>query len=124
VTGRLANLDFESRDGVLIARLTGEIDMSNAVDVYASLIDRITSDVVGVAIDLAGVRYLDSAGILMLFRLRTYLETTGQDLRLILVPGSVVLKTLELVDVPGTIAVVDSTAGAMAELAPSRPRSD
>jgi anti-sigma B factor antagonist len=123
VTGRLANLDFEARDGVLIAGLTGEIDMSNAVDVYQSLIDRITRDVLGVAIDLTGVRYLDSAGILMLFRLRSHFETTGQDLRLILTPGSLVAETLELVDVPGTIGVVDSTAGALAELAPSRPGS-
>jgi anti-anti-sigma factor len=117
VTGRLANLDFEARDGVLIAGLTGEIDMSNAVDVYESLIDRITTDALDVAIDLTGVRYFDSAGILMLFKLRSQLETTGQDLRLILAPGSVVAKTLELVDVPRTIGVVDSTASALAELA-------
>jgi anti-anti-sigma factor len=124
VTGRLANVDFETRDGVLIAGLTGEIDMSNAIDVYESVIERITSDVLGVAIDLTGVRYFDSAGIQMLFRLRSHVEPAGQDLRLILAPGSMVARTLEIVDVPRTIRVVDSTTGAVAELARSRQRPD
>ncbi len=121
MTGALAEVDFESRDRVLVARLTGEIDMSNAIDLSASLTDRITNDVLGVAIDLTGVRYLDSAGILMLFRLREHLEASGQGLRIVLPPGSVIAKTLELADVPPAVGMVDSTAGAVAELRTEAP---
>jgi anti-sigma B factor antagonist len=121
VTGELANLDFESRDRVLVARLTGEIDMSNAVEVSTSLTDQITNDVLGVVIDLTGMRYLDSAGILMLFRLSEHLEASGQGLRIVLAPGSVIAKTLELVDLPRVVGMADSTAGAVAELGAEAP---
>jgi anti-sigma B factor antagonist len=121
VTGELANLDFESRDRVLVARLTGEIDMSNAVEVSTSLTDQITNDVLGVVIDLTGMRYLDSAGILMLFRLSEHLEASGHGLRIVLAPGSVIAKTLELVDLPRVVGMADSTAGAVAELGAKAP---
>jgi anti-sigma B factor antagonist len=121
VTGELANLDFESRDRVLVARLTGEIDMSNAIDLSASLTERITNDVLGVVIDLTGMRYLDSAGILMLFRLSEHLEASGQGLRIVLAPGSVIAKTLELVDLPRVVGMADSTASAVAELGAEAP---
>jgi anti-sigma B factor antagonist len=112
----MLDLSVESQNGVVIAILDGEIDMSNAARLGASLADRVTNDAFGLALNLTAVRYLDSAGIRALYKLRERLTNRGQDLRLVVQPDSVVSKTLELVDAPKVIGIVDTTDAAVEAL--------
>jgi anti-sigma B factor antagonist len=61
----LARLETEVQGTVLLAVLTGEIDVSNA----AELEDRLAAaaaDLAGLVVDLTGVTFLDSAGVRLL----------------------------------------------------------
>jgi anti-anti-sigma factor len=112
----LLDLSVESQDGVVVARLDGEIDMSNAARLGASLADRVTNEALGLAINMADVRYLDSAGIRAVYKLRERLMDRGQELLLVVRPDSVIAKTLQMVNVPSAIGVVETTDAAVDEL--------
>src|SRR6185312_7919571 len=56
----LADVQITLARHALIAHLTGEIDMSNAEDMGATVIGATPNEVSGVVLDLSGVEYLDS----------------------------------------------------------------
>jgi anti-anti-sigma factor len=90
----------------LIARLSGEIDMSNAEEMGASVIGATPNESSGVVLDLSAVEYLDSAGIYVIFGMRASLQARGQALILVIPPESPVHDALRLsgVDRPGETA--------------------
>ena len=59
----LADVQITLASSALIARVTGEVDMSNAEDVGATVVGATPSEAQGVILDLSGLDYLDSAGI-------------------------------------------------------------
>ena len=85
---RLADLQITRRDGVVIARLTGEIDLSDAGELHAAITEATPNEAVGVVLDLSRVTYIDSAGIHLLYRLGESLRNRGQTLRIVVPPGS------------------------------------
>jgi anti-sigma B factor antagonist len=93
---RLADLDYEMDDGVLVARLRGEIDMSNAEDLRQELTTLTSNEALGLVLDLGAVEYLDSAGIQLIYRLRSDLVTRGQGFRLVIPDGSPIMDALRL----------------------------
>jgi anti-anti-sigma factor len=121
---RLADLVLESVDRVLVARIEGEIDLSNATDIGAQIGERMPNDALGVVLDLASVNYLDSAGIRLLFELRERVGRRGQELRLAIPPGASILRTLEIVDVPNAIAVFESVDAALRSIPGLRDGGD
>ena len=85
---RLADIQLTSRDRILIARVTGEIDMSNAGELRTAITGATPNDALGVVLDLSEVNYLDSAGIHLLYRLGESLRNRGQTLRVVIPPES------------------------------------
>ena len=82
----LAHVAVERHDGAVLARLSGEIDLSNA----SAVEDQVTGGVAGataVAVDLSGLRYLDSAGLALLSRLAGRLAALAGSLRLVVPPS-------------------------------------
>jgi anti-anti-sigma factor len=90
----------------LVARVTGEVDMSNAEDIGATVIGATPNEASGVVLDLADVDYLDSAGIYVIFGMRASLLARGQSLILVIPPTSTVHDVLRLsgAERPGEIA--------------------
>ncbi len=87
MTGDLRGVHVEERSGTLVARLTGEIDESNAPTIGRMLRERVLGR--RLVVDLSDTRYLDSAGIAMLESLRK-----AADLGLVVAPGSIVGRAL------------------------------
>ncbi len=114
---RLADVRIEVIENIVVGRLDGELDMSNAEEVAAAIHDRMTNDALGLVVDLTGLSYIDSAGINVLFSLRENLTKRGQRMRLVVPPGSVVSDTLEIAGVSRAIGVVDSMEKGLAEIA-------
>jgi anti-anti-sigma factor len=112
----LADVQVEFRDGIVIARIDGEIDMSNANRLGKSLTGHLTNDTFGLVVDMTSVRYIDSVGIQVVYELSERVKSRGQELRLVVPPDSIVAKTLELVNASDAIGVVDSADDAMAAL--------
>lgn len=96
---RISGVEFEQRDGVVVARLTGEVDGSNAVELGRALAGRLPSAAHGLVLDLTEVAYLDSAGIELLFQLARRLGDRRQRLGLSVPAASPVRRVLEICDI-------------------------
>jgi anti-sigma B factor antagonist len=105
---RLADMTFDTRDNVLVVHLIGEIDMSNAETIGAAVLEATPNDALGVVLDLSEVQYLDSAGIYVVYGMRSKLRNRGQALRLAIPGGSPVDDALRLAGVQRHVDVVDT----------------
>ena len=104
---RIGDIRLTSRDGIVIAHVTGEIDMSNAGDLREAITDATPNDALGVVLDLSEVDYVDSAGIHLLYRLGESLRNRGQTLRVVIPPESPASDSLRLAGIKRHVDVVD-----------------
>jgi anti-anti-sigma factor len=107
---RPADLRCELRDGVLCARIIGEVDMSNADELRATLSESTPNDAHGLVLDMSAVEYLDSAGIHLIYRLREGLRNRGQGLALVIPAASPVNDALRLAGIergPDVVASIE-----------------
>ena len=107
----LADIALERRNGVVIASLSGEVDMTNAGYVRDELLSAVPNDVLALVLDLERCRYLDSAAIEVVFDLSRRLGRRRQELRLVVPESSPLGRVLALTDV-GSVAPVHATLDA------------
>lgn len=93
---KLADLEIEPWNSIVYAKLSGEIDMSNASGLRVSLSEMTPNEAHGLVLDLSEVSYLDSTGIHLIHHLRVDLRARGQKLALVIPSGSPVNDTLRL----------------------------
>lgn len=86
MTDELATLAFERRDGLTVADLSGEVDLSNADRLLAMLVAE-SEDAPILVLDLTRCSYVDSAGLGAIARLETARRDRGLELRVV-VPAS------------------------------------
>jgi anti-anti-sigma factor len=118
----LADVQITLTRHALLARLTGEIDMSNAEEMGARVIGATPNDASGVVLDLSDVEYMDSAGIYVVYGMRASLQARGQTLILVLPTESPVHDALRLsgAERPGAIAdTVDEALSTIARPSPA-----
>jgi anti-anti-sigma factor len=108
VRGRLGEIEFDERQGAVIATLDGELDGSNTLDVGRALAERLPSAAHGLVLDLRHVAYIDSAGIELLFKLARRLRDRRQLLRIVVPAEAPIRRVLEICDV-GSVAPIDET---------------
>jgi stage II sporulation protein AA (anti-sigma F factor antagonist) len=101
-------LTFDPDHGgdVVVARLEGEIDAANALELRFALAARLPSTASVLALDLSGVSYLDSSGIELLFELSRSLAARRQTIRLIVPETAPIRRVLELSSVE-SVAPID-----------------
>lgn len=85
-------------DGAVHARLSGELDMASAPDVRTRLYEALSDGAQALTLDLSGLRFLDSAGVELLFRLHEDLGMRQISLRLYVPEGAMIRRTLEVTD--------------------------
>jgi anti-anti-sigma factor len=113
-----AEIAVDRRGGSIVAKLSGEVDMTNSQYVAHELAGSVPNDAVALVVDLGATRYLDSAAIELLFDLARRLRRRRQALRIVLPPSSPLKRVLELTD----IAAVAPVHGTLDEaLAPPEP---
>lgn len=86
-----------------VARLCGEIDLSNVDRLTAELDASVANHALGLVVDLSGVTYVDSTGVRLLFRLARRLRDRQQVLHLVVPEQARIRRILEL---SGLLAVV------------------
>jgi len=115
MTAPLARVAVERHGEVAVARLDGELDLSNA----SSVEDQVTRGIGGstsVAVDLAGLSYLDSAGLALLSRLAGRIAGPGGALRLVAPLDAVVRRALWISGLAEAIPVDETVEAALAAL--------
>lgn len=110
----LARLSVERRDTVVVARLEGEVDASNAPEIGAELRTLIGNSDAGLLVDLTPTAYLDSAGINLLFSLGDDLRARQMTLRLAVAPGSSIARMLTITSLDRAYPTFGSVAEALA----------
>ena len=110
---RLAELEVSRNDRVVIARVTGEIDMSNAQELRAAVSAAIPQDAVALVLDLTAVEYLDSSGIRLLYRLRDAVQARRQRLQVVIPSSSQVADVLRLGGVSDQVGAVETLDAAL-----------
>ena len=110
-----ADIVLDRRDGSIVARLSGEVDMSNATYVREQLLASIPNDALALVLDISGCRYLDSAAIEVLFDVSRRLGRRRQELRLVMPPDSPLRRVIELTEVHTAAPVYESLEKAVTE---------
>ena len=100
-----ADVEFDHRDSIGIARLGGDVDITQAGAIREQLLAAIRNDDLGLVVDLTDARYIDSVGVSLLFEMAERL--TGRQLRFaVVVPDEgLVERVLKIVDL-GSVAEV------------------
>jgi anti-anti-sigma factor len=101
----LAHVDL-SGDDVVIARLSGEIDLSNAAEVGEELSTGVPNTALGLVLDLTATTYLDSSGIHLIFDLAERLSTRQQQLRIVVPAGAPIRRVLRIVELGDSVPVM------------------
>ncbi|MEA2218083.1 MAG: hypothetical protein QOJ35_709 [Solirubrobacteraceae bacterium] len=82
----------------VVVTVLGELDVFNAADVTQAMEAAVPRDAHGAVIDLSGVGFLDSTAIRKLFALSARLGERRQRVHVVSPEGSMVLRTLQLVE--------------------------
>jgi anti-anti-sigma factor len=109
----LSQVDL-SGDDVVIARVSGEIDLSNASEVGDELSSAVPNTALGLVLDLTATTYLDSSGVHLVFDLAERLRTRQQQLRIVVPSGAPIRRVLRIVELDDTVPVmadVDEAVG-------------
>lgn len=110
---KLADLQLSSRDRAVVARVTGEIDLSNAGYLERTLLEATPNDTISLVLDLSELDYLDSAGIQIIYRIRESLRSRGQILALVIPSTSPANAALRLAGVDRHVDAVETIDDAL-----------
>jgi anti-anti-sigma factor len=120
--------DIQYVDRIPVARPRGDVDAASARFVHEDLSDRLGPDADVLVVDLSATRYVDSAGVDMLFRLDDRLRQRRAALRLVVPTDSPLQRLLEIVGLRASVAVFDclddaigANGNGVARLGPDRP---
>jgi anti-sigma B factor antagonist len=121
----LARIDIDRTPLGVVARISGEIDISNVGAVKRKLTDAVTSSARGLVVDISGTTYLDSSGVYLLFELHRALELRQQQLCVVAPPTTPSTRVLlitgfdHIVPVTSTVDEAMEKVGARAPTAPA-----
>jgi anti-anti-sigma factor len=113
---KLADLEFDMRDTTAVAKITGEIDLSNVGTIREALTQGVPNHALALVLDLSPITYLDSSGIQLIYRLREDLRVRGQDLVLVIPPVSAANAALRLAGVEHHIKTAPDLEEAVSSL--------
>lgn len=111
----LARLDFEYRDEVTVAAVSGEVDVSNAGEIADAFAD-LSGLSQGLVVDLRRLEYLDSSGIALLHELALRMRERWQRLIVVSPPGTPPRRVLELTSLDSHTLILDELEPAIEAL--------
>jgi anti-anti-sigma factor len=94
----LVGLEIEERGDVVVARVTGELDIAGSAHTGERIADAVPTSALVLVVDLMELEFIDSSGVAMLFGLARRLASRRQQLRVAAPPGGPVSRVLEIVE--------------------------
>lgn len=113
----LVNVNVEERGEVVVAQVTGELDLASAPRTGETIEAAVPSSARGLVIDFSQLEFIDSSGIAMLFNLARKLGGRRQQLRVVTVPGEPVSRVLDIVEFGRAAPLHADLESALAEIA-------
>jgi anti-sigma B factor antagonist len=112
----LVGLEIEERGDIVIARVTGELDISGASHAGDRIADAVPTSARGLVVDMSELDFIDSSGVAMLFGLVRRLSGRRQELRVVAPRGRPVARVLEIVEFDRAAPVCVDLDAALAEI--------
>ncbi len=109
----LATVNNQDHDGVTVAAITGEVDMSNVDEIARAISGLPDAAANGLVVDLAQTQYLDSSGLALLHDLASRLERRSQRLVIVSPPGSAPRLVLDVTAMSAHALCVDALSAAI-----------
>lgn len=115
----LVEVQIEQREGddVVVARLTGELDIAGADSIGQRIAEAVPSSARGVVVDMTELDFIDSSGVSMLFALARRVGSRRQELRVVAPAGKPVARVLDIVEFERAAPVHLDLDSAVAEIA-------
>ena len=104
---------LEPHDKVLVARMAGEIDLSNAERLGLEIAEATAPDAQRVVLDLTEVEHIDSYGIFVIHGLRQRLREHETALVLVIPRDARIRRAVEMVGIYESMPVKDDLEGAL-----------
>lgn len=118
----LASISLERNRGIVLAGVSGEIDLSNAESLRDKIARWVTNEDHALLLDFTELSYTDSAGINLVFDMSARLREHGQVLGIIVPADSQPRRTFGIVGIEEQVPVFETAADAESWLAEaSRP---
>jgi anti-anti-sigma factor len=114
----LVQVQIEEREGedVVVARLTGELDIAGAESTGRRIAEAVPSSARGVVVDMTDLEFIDSSGVSMLFGLARRVGSRRQELRVVAPAGRPVARVLDIVEFGRAAPVHADVDSAVAEI--------
>lgn len=109
----LEQLELERVGDAVVARVAGEVDLSNAESITERLVDAVPNTARSLVLDMSETDYIDSSGVRMLFELAHRLRNRGQDLALVVPEEANIKRVLLLTEVERVVPLSSSVADAV-----------
>jgi anti-sigma B factor antagonist len=118
----LGDLQIEERDGVALARVFGEVDVSNSELILERLAKAGMGARRGLVVDLSETQYLDSAWVWLVTRLARTLSAGGRGFLLAIPPTAPTRRMLDLLEMQQVVPLAPSVGDAVSMLGPAGGR--
>lgn len=115
----IGRTEVEDREGVVLARVIGEVDLSNVDELESAIALAIKPGTRGLVLDLTPTTYLDSTGIRMIFQLARRLQDRRHDLRVVAGHDTLVHRVLAVTQMHDVVPIDASVEAAVAALGPA-----
>jgi anti-anti-sigma factor len=113
----LARIDLADSEGdVVVVRLGGEVDLSNAAEVREELTAVVPNSALGLVLDLTATEYLDSSGVHLVFELSERLRLRQQQLRVVVPSDAPIRRVLRIVELDDSVPVTADVDEAVAAI--------
>jgi anti-anti-sigma factor len=100
-----ANIEFERRDRVRIAHISGDFDITQAGVLREQLLGAVRNDDVGLVVDLTHAHYVDSVGVSLLFELAERVVDRQLRFAVVFPPDGLIERVLTIVDLESVAEV-------------------
>jgi anti-sigma B factor antagonist len=114
---QIARIVAETREGIPVARIEGEVDMSNAGSLGDRLRGLLTNRSDGLVVDLGPTTYLDSSGITLLFALAEELRRRQQELHVVVPEASPLRRVITIAGLDQAVPLHGSLDAAVLQAA-------
>jgi anti-anti-sigma factor len=116
--GDLGAVSVDEYDHVVVASITGEVDLSNCKQIQNTLEGAIT-DHTALVLDLGATTYFDSAGVRLVFQLAERLRARRQELAVVLGNNEIIQRVAELTSIGDHVPCHSTVDAALASLSSS-----
>jgi anti-anti-sigma factor len=114
----LVQLEIEERGDVVIAHVTGELDLAGAPTIGEAIGEAVPTSARALVVDFSELEFIDSSGIAMLFNLARRLGSRRQELRVVAGDGKPVARVLDIVEFDRAAPVHQTLDDALAQVSP------